>query len=110
MISGGNIFYDFFQFLMRPFAPRQPSHKVSVSSLGHDGIRPPNRYGRYNNFDDGARRPRKIPNHHKFRKGKNVIEIKKKKKVTLLSPMTNLFRYLPITCKIFQQPAHQMVA
>ena len=79
MISGGNIFYDFFQFLMRPFAPRQPSHKVSVSSLGHDGIRPPNRYGRYNNFDEGARRPRKIPNHHKFRKGKNVIEIKKKK-------------------------------
>ena len=76
MISGGNIFYDFFQFLMRPFAPRQPSHKVSVSSLGHDGIRPPNRYGRYNNFDDGARRPRKIPNHHKFRKGKNVIETK----------------------------------
>ena len=59
---------------MRPFTPRQPSHKVSVSSLGHDRIRPPNRYGRYNNFDDGARRPRKIPNHHKFRKGKNIIE------------------------------------
>ena len=75
MISGGNIFYDFFQFLLRPFTPRQPSHKVSVSSLGHDGIKPPNRYGRYNNFEDGARRPRKIPNHHKFRKGKNVIEI-----------------------------------
>ena len=78
LISGGNIFYDFFQFLMRPFAPRQPSHKVSVSSLGHDGIRPPNRYGRYiNNFDDGARKPRKIPNHHKFRKGKNIIEMKR---------------------------------
>jgi len=70
--QSGNIFYDFFQFLMRPFAPRQPSHKVSVSSLGHDGIRPPNRYGRYNNFDDGARRPRKIPNHHKFRKEHNM--------------------------------------
>ena len=77
MISGGNIFYDFFQFLLRPFTPRTlPSHKVSVSSLGHDGIKPPNRYGRFNSFDDSARRPRKIPNHHKFRKGKNVIEIK----------------------------------
>ena len=66
--SGGNIFYDFFQFLLRPFTPVQPSHKISVTS--HSGSRPPNRYGRYNNFDDGVRIPRKIPNHHKFRKGK----------------------------------------
>jgi len=101
--QSSNIFYNFFQFLMRPFAPAQPSHKISIKPQGQRFV-PPNRYGKYpkyNEFSDGVRRPRKIPpNHHKYRKEHNMDWHKYHRLNDIYDYMYYLQQHYPELCQV----------
>jgi len=97
--QSGNVFYDFFQFLLRPFTPSQPSHKVSINSQGRFGYPKSNRHGKYP-YSDGVRRPRKIPNHNKFRKEHNMDWNKYHRLNDIYDYMYYLQKHYPKLCQV----------